>query len=82
MRRAVLVTGGSRGIGAAIALSFAEHGDRVAVHYRDAVDAADAVRDSLPGTGHVTVQADLADAAAVRAMVDDAAAGSAAWTYW
>jgi len=73
VRRAVLVTGGSRGIGAAIALSFAERGDRVAVHYRDAVDAADAVRDSLPGTGHLTVQADLADAAAVAAMVDDAA---------
>ena len=73
MRRAVLVTGGSRGIGAAIALSFAERGDRVAVHFRDAADAADAVRDSLPGTGHVTVPADLADAAAVRAMVDDAA---------
>jgi 3-oxoacyl-[acyl-carrier protein] reductase len=73
VRRAVLVTGGSRGIGAAIALSFAERGDRVAVHFRDAADAADAVRDSLPGTGHVTVRADLADAAAVRAMVDDAA---------
>ncbi len=73
MRRAVLVTGGSRGIGAAIALAFAERGDRVAVHYRDAVGAASAVRDSLPGTGHVTVQADLADAAAVAAMVDDAA---------
>ena len=43
------------------------------MHYRDAVGAADAVRDSLPGAGHVTVRADLADAAAVRAMVDDAA---------
>jgi 3-oxoacyl-[acyl-carrier protein] reductase len=71
--RAVLVTGGSRGIGAAIARSFAERGDRVAVHFRDAADAADAVRDSLPGPGHVTVQADLADAGAVRDMVDDAA---------
>jgi 3-oxoacyl-[acyl-carrier protein] reductase len=73
VRRAVLVTGGSRGIGAAIAIAFAERGDRVAVHYRDAAGAADAVRDSLPGVGHVTVQADLADGAAVRAMVDDAA---------
>jgi 3-oxoacyl-[acyl-carrier protein] reductase len=73
--RAVLVTGGSRGIGAAIARAFAERGDRVAVHCRDAVAAADAVRDSLPGQGHVTVQADLADAGAVRAMVDAAADG-------
>jgi 3-oxoacyl-[acyl-carrier protein] reductase len=31
------------------------------------------VRDSLPGQGHVVVKADLADAAAVRAMVDEAA---------
>jgi 3-oxoacyl-[acyl-carrier protein] reductase len=74
VNRAVLVTGGSRGIGAAIARAFAVRGDRVAVHCRDAVGAAEAVRDSLPGGGHVVVQADLADAAAVRAMVDDAAA--------
>ena len=31
--RAVLVTGGSRGIGAAVAAAFADRGDRVAVHY-------------------------------------------------
>jgi 3-oxoacyl-[acyl-carrier protein] reductase len=72
-QRAVLVTGGSRGIGTAIACAFAERGDRVAVHYRAAEGAAAAVRDALPGAGHVTVQADLADPEAVRAMVDDAA---------
>jgi 3-oxoacyl-[acyl-carrier protein] reductase len=75
VNRAVLVTGGSRGIGAAIARAFAERGDRVAVHCASAVAAAAAVRDSLPGQGHVTVQADLADADAVRAMVDAAADG-------
>jgi len=74
VNRAVLVTGGSRGIGAAIARAFAERGDRVAVHCGSAVAAAQAVRDSLPGDGHTVVKADLADAAAVRAMVDDAAA--------
>jgi 3-oxoacyl-[acyl-carrier protein] reductase len=73
VNNAVLVTGGSRGIGAAIARAFAERGDRVAVHCRDAVDAARAVRDSLPGQGHIVVQADLADAEAVRVMVDDVA---------
>jgi 3-oxoacyl-[acyl-carrier protein] reductase len=72
--RAVLVTGGSRGIGAAIARAFAALGDRVAVHYRDASDLAAAVRASLPGDGHVVVRADLADPEAVRSMVDHAAA--------
>jgi 3-oxoacyl-[acyl-carrier protein] reductase len=53
--------------------AFAERGDRVAVHCRDAVAAAEAVRESLPGSGHATVRADLADAGAVRSMVDAAA---------
>jgi 3-oxoacyl-[acyl-carrier protein] reductase len=73
--RAVLVTGGSRGIGAAIARAFADRGDRVAVHCRDAVGAAEVVRDSLSGDEHVVVRADLAVPAEVRAMVDAAAAG-------
>jgi NAD(P)-dependent dehydrogenase (short-subunit alcohol dehydrogenase family) len=53
--------------------AFAERGDRVAVHCRDAVAAAEALRESLPGSGHATVRADLADADAVRSMVDAAA---------
>jgi len=69
------VTGGSRGIGAAIARAFAERGDRVAVHCRDATATAAIVRDSLTGDGHVVVRADLEVPAEVRAMVDAAAAG-------
>ena len=45
----------------------------MAVHCGTAVEAADAVRDSLAGQGHVTVRADLADPDAVRRMVDTAA---------
>jgi NAD(P)-dependent dehydrogenase (short-subunit alcohol dehydrogenase family) len=73
--RAVLVTGGSRGIGAAVARAFAEAGDRVAVHFGANADLARDVAASLPGGGHVVVGADLRDPSAVRAMVDEAAAG-------
>jgi len=73
--RAVLVTGASRGIGRVIARAFAESGDRVAVHYTGSGGLAEQVLAGLPGRGHVLVQADLADAAAVGAMVDRAAEG-------
>jgi 3-oxoacyl-[acyl-carrier protein] reductase len=71
--RAVLVTGSSRGIGAAVARRFAGGGDRVAVHYGSNRDRAERVAGSLPGEGHVVVGADLADAAETRRMVDAAA---------
>jgi len=68
----VLVTGGSRGIGRAIAEAFAELGDRVAVHHRDSAALAAEVVAGLPGSGHTVVQADLADPEAVREAVDAA----------
>jgi 3-oxoacyl-[acyl-carrier protein] reductase len=71
--RAILITGGSRGIGRAVARRFAEAGDRVAVHHRDSAALAAGLLTELPGTGHAVVQADLADPAAVRTMVDEAA---------
>src|SRR3954451_17958692 len=72
--RAVLVTGASRGIGAATARAFASAGDRVAVHYGSSVASAKQTLESLGGQGHVLVPADLADPDATRAMVDQAAA--------
>ncbi|OLR92464.1 SDR family NAD(P)-dependent oxidoreductase [Actinokineospora bangkokensis] len=57
--RAVLVTGGSRGIGRATAVAFAAAGDRVVVHYGSDRDAAEATVALLPGTGHAAVRADL-----------------------
>jgi NAD(P)-dependent dehydrogenase (short-subunit alcohol dehydrogenase family) len=75
MSRRVVVTGASRGIGRAIAWAFAEAGDRVAVHHRSSADLAAGVRDSLPGGGHVVVQADMGDPDGVRQAVDTAADG-------
>ena len=73
--RGVLVTGASRGIGAAVARAFAARGDRVALAYRGAVDRAAQVLDSLDGEGHLTVAADIGDPEQVPAMVEEAVAG-------
>jgi 3-oxoacyl-[acyl-carrier protein] reductase len=69
----MLVTGGSRGIGAAVARAFAAAGDRVAVHYGSGRAGAEQTLASLPGEGHALVGADLGDPEAVRRMVDEAA---------
>jgi 3-oxoacyl-[acyl-carrier protein] reductase len=55
-------------------MAFAVAGDRVAIHHRASPALAAEVLDGLPGAGHAVVQADLADADAVRVMVDAAAA--------
>ena len=70
----MLVTGASRGIGAAVARAFAAAGERVAVHYATNAGKAHDLVASLPGDGHAVVGADLADPDAVRRMVDEAAA--------
>ena len=73
MSRRILVTGGSRGIGAAISRRFAGLGDRVAVNFASRREVAEALVADLPGAGHVIVQGDLRDPAQVEAMVNGAA---------
>ncbi|MDB5894997.1 MAG: NAD(P)-dependent oxidoreductase [Rhodoferax sp.] len=69
--RVVLVTGGSRGIGAATALLAAQKGYAVAVNYSaNSLAADEVVRQirALPGGRAISVQADVADEAQVLAM--------------
>jgi 3-oxoacyl-[acyl-carrier protein] reductase len=67
-----LVTGASRGIGAATALALAGAGAAVAVNYRERADAAEAVVTKIKTIGgHATaVAADVSQSADVAAMVD------------
>ena len=66
-----LVTGGSRGIGAAIARDLAQAGAAVAVNYRAQADDANAVVEELQRAGAqaIAVQADVSQAADVTKMV-------------
>jgi 3-oxoacyl-[acyl-carrier protein] reductase len=70
-----IVTGGSRGIGAAIARRLAAEGADVAITYERSAERAGAVARSIEATGRksLAIQADSADPAAVRAAVDAAA---------
>jgi 3-oxoacyl-[acyl-carrier protein] reductase len=72
--RTALVTGGSRGIGAAISIALAEAGAAVAINYRERSDEANKLAERLRKTGvHViTVQADVSQPDAVAKMVDTA----------
>jgi 3-oxoacyl-[acyl-carrier protein] reductase len=72
--RTVLVTGGSRGIGRAIAIAFAQAGARVGIHYGHSQEAAEQTKSLLVGAGHHIFQANIADASAVEQMVKGAIA--------
>lgn len=75
MAKVLLVTGGSRGIGAAICRLGARDGYDVAINYAGRGDAAEQVAADVRNAGRkaITIQADIRDPAAVGAMFDRAA---------
>ena len=71
--KTVLITGGSRGIGAAAVRAFAQAGYAVALNYCRSRDAALRLAEELTAQGHTVlpVQADVSDPDQVRHMVDN-----------
>ena len=67
-----LVTGGSRGIGRAIAIALGRNGAQVAVNYMHDADGAAAVSDQIcqAGGGALAVQCDVRDAESVQGMFE------------
>ena len=70
--KVALVTGGSRGIGRAIALTLAEHGADVAINYAGNTAAAEEVKTAIEGMGRraILVQGSVADTDGVQAIVN------------
>ena len=69
--RVALVTGGSRGIGAGIAMALATAGADITVNYRERADAARAVCSEISALGRkaIAVQADVSVSADVKRMI-------------
>ena len=67
-----LVTGGSRGIGAAIAITLAELGAAVAINYRERAADAEAVVAKIKASGSraIAIAADVSQSAAVTQLVE------------
>ncbi len=77
MSRVALVTGGSRGIGRAIALGLARGGHRVAVNYSTRPEAAESVVQEIRSNGGeaIAVGADVSDEEAVGRLIREVGEG-------
>lgn len=77
MRPAVLVTGGARRIGAAMARAFGSAGWHVIIHHRDSHDEAEALAEALPSAE--AISCDLGDSDAGVAMIEALATRLGDW---
>jgi len=68
--KVVLITGGSRGIGKATAITFAKEGASIALNYRSDTESAMQTMEELTGNTHIQVQADIGDPNAVQELVE------------
>ncbi len=70
--KVVLITGGSRGLGAALADAFADQGARVAISYAASAEKAHAVvaRLKAKGTHAIAIQSDQADLSTAKPLID------------
>ncbi|MGK9169593.1 SDR family oxidoreductase [Inquilinus limosus] len=70
--KVVLITGGSRGLGAATAEAFAERGADVAISYAASADKAEAVVAKLKakGTRAIAIKSDQADLSSAKPLID------------
>jgi 3-oxoacyl-[acyl-carrier protein] reductase len=69
--KVVVVTGGSGGIGSAIARHCAQAGATVVITFRNAKDAAERLLSEMSGTGHWSRQLDVDDSAALNALASE-----------
>ena len=74
MKQVVLITGASRGIGAATARLFAQHGWAVGINYCTSAQAAEKLTEEIRAAGGtaVAIQGDVADSAQAARVVADA----------
>ncbi len=70
----VIVTGGSRGIGASIVQLLAENGAQVCFTYASQEDAASKVAKSLPGEGHFYLKLDVSSEESVKQAMEQISA--------
>ncbi len=70
--KSVLITGGSRGLGAVLAQAFAQRGANVAISYASSSSKAEAVAATLrdEGVDAIAIQSDQADLGAAKSLVD------------